>query len=115
MTIWQVIQHGFCNDNHAYVWQVSDGICSWCGLHMETIEHLFFTCPIARFHWRELDQLTRGTTLVEVSQSTLFATVAKQSNGTRGGQGMLSSLVRFAGLFGQRGLWMFFHRFTLER
>lgn len=77
MIMWRIIQHRYNNNNKVRVWKVNDGMCPCCGMHLETIEHLFFECSIAKNRWTKLCQLTRGSGMTEAFHDNLFVTIAR--------------------------------------
>lgn len=57
--------------------QVSDGICTRCGLAIESVDHLFFKCnPVCR-RWQALEQLTQASSLEGAIQGNLFNSIVR--------------------------------------
>ncbi|KAL3676392.1 hypothetical protein R1sor_026340 [Riccia sorocarpa] len=71
--LWKVIQQGIPTYERTQKWGHGDGRCSRCELAIETVEHLFWTCPRAKTKWENLRYLADGLTSCPPREATFLA------------------------------------------
>ncbi|KAL3697309.1 hypothetical protein R1sor_011385 [Riccia sorocarpa] len=58
---WRTMWQGFWSGQRAAKVNVSTGLCPRCLNEVETVEHLFWSCPHSIRRWTRLEQVTSGT------------------------------------------------------